>query len=199
MKTNGIRNDRIEPWVVSCFPVHSLPPPGDQQTCRVDMKYVGPRFCAVGVGFEVISIGIHMLCARLFNLRADSLSDLAVMLTLWCGCDVDWYTRVHGTRLLMKTINCKHENPEEFLESLREEFRLSSPTEPCFRFTHVPCSHHYHPNSSILPSLASFVLASAILPTRLFLGSCGQHASVPPLTDRDGRALCLAKAQTLIG
>ena len=41
--------------------------------------------------------------------------------------DVDEYTRVHDTRLLMKTINSKQKDPEDFWEQLRKKFIKGPP------------------------------------------------------------------------
>ena len=115
--------ERWERTVGKLSPVHPYPL-DDQQTRRVDMKCVGPKFCAVDGDFEITSIDVRILCARL---NADSLSNPVVMLTWRRRCDVDQFTRVHDARILMKAINSKYKDPEEFWENLREGFIKGPP------------------------------------------------------------------------
>jgi len=88
------------------------------------MECVGSKLYAVGVGFEVTSIDVRILCLRL---DVESLPNPVVMLTLRRGCDVDRFMRAHDTRILMKAINSEHKNPEEFWGSLREGFIKGPP------------------------------------------------------------------------
>lgn len=82
---------------------------------------------AVRVRLDDISIDVRALRPRPLSILWRALPWLTVVLTLWRGRDVERYTGTHNTNVLMKAINSKQKRPDEFWESLRDEFMKGPP------------------------------------------------------------------------